>query len=375
MRVSLLAHDLSGNNMAWVGSVARVLSRRQDVRTIGPATGAEVHPGFCDASPVVHAMRYGNGRLPGYWRTVQEIAEAADGDVVYAFEAFPDTLGAALLAKRSRNARVVLDVSDWFAGRYYQRPVPRRWLSYLRHIREPHAHLALMERAAKWADQVTAHSTFLQRRYGAVSLPHGCDCQLFDPDRYDRDALRREWNVEDRHIILFAGQPQRHKGIDLIVDALAELQRPEVALMMVGPQTDYVDEIARRGRDAPIVVGPRCHSQIPMFLSLCDLVVLPQRNTPFAQAQLPQKMYEPMAMAKPIIATNVSDMPKILEGCGWVVEPDRPDLLAEAMRHVIDHPDEAAAAGRRAREKCLKEYSYDALEAILEGVFARLDEG
>jgi len=34
-----------------------------------------------------------------------------------------------------------------------------------------------------------------------------------------------------------------------------------------------------------------------------------------------------MAKAKPIIATNVSDIPEILVGCGWIVEPENPDLL------------------------------------------------
>ena len=43
-------------------------------------------------------------------------------------------------------------------------------------------------------------------------------------------------------------------------------------------------------------------------------------------------------MAKPIIATNVSDIPEILDGCGWFAEPENPKQLVETIQHVFDHP-------------------------------------
>jgi len=50
-----------------------------------------------------------------------------------------------------------------------------------------------------------------------------------------------------------------------------------------------------------------------------------------------------MAMAKPIISTNVSDIPEILDGVGWVVEPENPKQLAETIQYAFDHPVEANA--------------------------------
>jgi len=48
-----------------------------------------------------------------------------------------------------------------------------------------------------------------------------------------------------------------------------------------------------------------------------------------------------MAMAKPVIAANVSEIPEILNGCGWVVEPENPRQLAETIQYVYEHPIEA----------------------------------
>ena len=81
-----------------------------------------------------------------------------------------------------------------------------------------------------------------------------------------------------------------------------------------------------------------------------------------------------MAMAKPIIATNVSDLPEILNGCGWIVEPSQPEELAQAIQYALDNPDEAANNGIMARERCKEKYSYDAMEKVLVGIFQRFEK-
>ena len=73
-------------------------------------------------------------------------------------------------------------------------------------------------------------------------------------------------------------------------------------------------------------------------------------------------------MAKPIIATEVSDFPDILDGCAWIVGPEELEKLAEVIQYVLHTPDEAEQMGWKAREKCIKKYSWDAIEEILDGV-------
>ena len=49
----------------------------------------------------------------------------------------------------------------------------------------------------------------------------------------------------------------------------------------------------------------------------------------------------------------------------WIVEPENPKQLAETIRYVYKHPGEAKPKGQKAREKCKREYSWDAIEKIL----------
>ena len=76
-------------------------------------------------------------------------------------------------------------------------------------------------------------------------------------------------------------------------------------------------------------------------------------------------------MAKPIIATNVSNIPEILNDCGWIVETEDPRQLAKTIQYVYEHPIEDREKGEKARAKCKREYSWDVMEKKLIAIFEK----
>jgi glycosyltransferase involved in cell wall biosynthesis len=102
-------------------------------------------------------------------------------------------------------------------------------------------------------------------------------------------------------------------------------------------------------------------SERPYWLSVADMVVLPQRLSSATKGQVPAKIFDAMAMARPIIATAISDIPRILEGCGIVVPPNDPATLADQIQYLIAHPDEAAQLAAEARKVCVQRYSFEAV--------------
>src|SRR5207249_2160128 len=82
-----------------------------------------------------------------------------------------------------------------------------------------------------------------------------------------------------------------------------------------------------------------------------------------------------MALGRPIVSTRVSMIPEILDGSGLLVPPGDVAALADAIRRLLDHPEEAAALGGRARARCVAEYSFAAarrkLFPLVERVMAR----
>ena len=117
--------------------------------------------------------------------------------------------------------------------------------------------------------------------------------------------------------------------------------------------------------------GLQPFEKVPEFLAMADIVVIPQRRNFATVGQVPAKVFDAMAMAKPIITTNVSDLPEILDNCGWIVEPENSEQLAETIQHIFDHPTQAEEMGWKARQKCVEKYSWDAMDNVLVEVFRK----
>jgi glycosyltransferase involved in cell wall biosynthesis len=80
---------------------------------------------------------------------------------------------------------------------------------------------------------------------------------------------------------------------------------------------------------------------------------------------VPAKIFDAMALGRPVVSTRVSMIPEILDGCGLVVEPGNVMALAAAIRRLVDDPAEAHTLGARARERCVERYSFEAARRVL----------
>ena len=72
-----------------------------------------------------------------------------------------------------------------------------------------------------------------------------------------------------------------------------------------------------------------------------------------------------------LIEDGSGDIPRILaDGRGWVVPPQDPRAIANALDEIFDDPEKAARAGERARGWVIENASYDSVRSTLMGVIA-----
>lgn len=363
MKVSVLCFDLADNALGRAELLARLLAPRYDVEIVGPQFADTIWRPVAQ-SPIPHrgvrARRY-----PGFARIVPSLLRLIDGDVIYASKPRPTSFGVGLVARARRRRPLILDVDDWELGFFYRSGLWGR-VGRALNLGNPNGltWTWVAERAVPAADALTVASPFLQRRFGGVLVPHVRDTDAWDPARHDRAASRAALGVGDRRVVMFLGTPRAYKGVEDLVKAV-HLLDDGVVLVLVGvdPASGWG---SRWGGSSRIrVVGEIPFDEVPRFLVAADVVAIPQRATTDTLGQVPAKLIDAMAMARPIVATEVSMIPAILDGCGVVVPPGDPPALARAIAELLANPAQADDLGRRARERCIAHYSFASARATL----------
>ena len=370
MKISILASDLSDNATGRADLLARLLSSRYEVDVVGPQFGEALWAPSRDGPVAYRSVRA--GRDPGFARHVPGLLALVDGEILVASKPRPTSFGLGLLARARRRRPLVLDIDDWEVGFFYRSGAWGR-VGRALNLANPNglSWTWLAEKLICRADAITVASRFLERRFGGTLLPHVRDTEAWDPARYDRADARARQGVGTSKVVMFLGTPRGHKGVDDLIDAVG-LLGPGVVLALVG--VDPARSGAPRWSGLPHVrvTGEIPFDDVPRYLVAADVVAVPQRETMDTVGQVPAKLFDAMALARPIVSTSVSMIPEILDGCGLVVEPGDVPALAGAIKWLLDNAEEAAALGQRARDRCEARYSFRVARATLFPLIERL---
>ena len=210
------------------------------------------------------------------------------------------------------------------------------------------------------ADRVVALSnaerSFLLRRWGlppasVAVIPNGIDTQVFDT------AGAREGG---EHRLLFAGQLQKFKGLDYLIEALPAVRAayPWVKLQVVY-QTDallkhYRAQAARLQLDGRVeFAGPKTAGELARLYSTAAVVVSPSLGECLSTVVL-----EAMCCGAAVVATDVGSIREQLDDTTGVIVPPRdPRALAEAICGLLAAGGLRRALGQAARRKARAEFS------------------
>jgi glycosyltransferase involved in cell wall biosynthesis len=374
VKISVLCFDCSGNAAGRAWLLARLLEPIAQVEVVGPCPGGGVWAPVA-AEPIRWRTVPGR-RWPAFLASLPRLLALADGDLLYASKPRVASAGIGYLARLAARRPLLLDIDDWEVG-FFLRSGGWGTVGRALNLANPSGlpWTWLMEQWTGLADGITVASRFLERRFGGVLVPHVRDTEAWKPGAVDPGEARRWLGVGSARVVMFLGTPRGHKGVDDLAEAVASLGRADVVLAVVGadPASAAARALAARG---PWVrcLGPVPIAELPRYLSAAHVVAVPQRESSETRGQVPAKIFDAMALGRPIVSTRVSMIPEILEGCGVLVPPDDPPALAAAIARLLDHPGEAEALGARARERCVERYSFQAARRVLWPLVERVRE-
>jgi len=224
----------------------------------------------------------------------------------------------------------------------------------------------------------------LIRRYGLASvkvstIPNGANVDLFQP-RNQRSERARLGLQTDAKYISFVGNLVPWQGVEILIRACALLRDwfPELRVLIVGdgPEAGRIRSLAEdlNFLDRLVVVGSVPYADVPSFINASDVCAAPFMA---ARKASPIKVYEALACARPVVASDVDGIGELLRSwsAGLAVEPESPPMLAEAIEWILSHPDEAAAMGARGRERVVNDRSWKATASAVAGVLEKASIG
>ena len=227
------------------------------------------------------------------------------------------------------------------------------------------------------ADAVIAISEFIKsiisshyaqhKSADEVSVIHrGVDTAIFDPASVTQQRIIREAErlklPEDGRVVMLPARPTSWKGHEVIIRAVAALNRHDVTLLLLGAgdgQARFVaglEQLARKtGLDGRLRIATGS-DDMPAAFMLADVIAMPSTiPEPFGRVAV-----EAGAMGRPVVAFNHGGaVESVLDGkTGWLATPGDVDDLTRALVSALDLSEaDRARLAKRARAHITKFFS------------------
>lgn len=248
------------------------------------------------------------------WKTTRKIFK--ENDRVHIWEYYyPISVFPLLYALFTGNRNKVILTTDGFVGYSYQ-PKQPRWLTP--------AFKLYTQLVARWLFKIPQTMT----TYGKVLLPyaqkagvplqklqvvptgiHLSRFQDISPEKVD--ALKKEFNITDEKVILYAGMLTERKGIDKIISVSSQLldEKMKIKTIIVGDahgENTFQKLIPDQHKEKIIFTGGR--KDIPELMKVAHALLLPSEGE-----GLPGVVMEAMAAGLPVVATHEGCTPDLIE--------------------------------------------------------------
>jgi D-inositol-3-phosphate glycosyltransferase len=238
--------------------------------------------------------------------------------------------------------------------------------------------VAAADRIVCAADQ---EKQLLSRLYGAqpnrvTVIPCGVDLARFRP--VDQARARRELGLGPQPLVLYVGRIEPLKGLDILVEAVAQLESRDARLLVVGGDAQAAPELGRLSERAIALgldgrvqfTGVVDQARLPAYYSAADVCVVPSYSESFGLVAV-----EAMACGTPVIASRVGGLiTTVSDGrTGYLIPWHCPEPFAERIDLVLGNPELRANLGSAAR-RSVRRFSWDRIAAALAAEYANVRE-
>ncbi len=203
-------------------------------------------------------------------------------------------------------------------------------------------------------------------------LKAGIDPEQYNPGM-DGGQVREEYGIgREDTVLLFMGWLYHFSGLKEVATELSRMENGHIKLLIVGDGDAFSNlqmMVTELGvYDRVILTGRQPYPRMPEFIASADVCLLPSHTNDVMRSNVPIKMYEYMAMEKPVISTRLPGVAQEFGKNNGVVYVDDPEGVITKAMELIDKG-RLKETGRKARAFVAR-YSWDNItdqfEKILE---------
>ena len=197
-------------------------------------------------------------------------------------------------------------------------------------------------------------------------VKNGADLTLFCPQDRENE-VRKKFNLHGKFVISYIGTiGMAHALNQVLYVARGLYDRKDIIFLLVGSGAErniLIREKENKQLDNIIFIEKQFRYLIPSFYAASDICLVTLKNTPLFKTVIPSKIFEIMAMAKPIILGVDGEAREIIEKSksGLFVEPENHIELKKAILRLYNNPESAQKLGRNGRRFVEKYFDRDKL--------------
>lgn len=187
---------------------------------------------------------------------------------------------------------------------------------------------------------------------------NGVDLNAYVPQSPDA-AFKHKWNLDDKFVCSYIGTIGMAHGLDVVIRAaklLAEKGRDDVRFLLVGDGA-VREKLQREAKEANvdsivIFTGRMPKSEMPTVLASSDVCLIHLRGVELFGTVIPSKIFETMAMCRPMlmgVRGEACDM-VLAAGAGVEMEPDNEASLLAGIEPLADNREMTSDLGISGRD-------------------------
>ena len=206
---------------------------------------------------------------------------------------------------------------------------------------------------------------------------NGVNPDDFKPCGPDKEYMSN-WNIAGRKVIGFIGSFYRYEGLDLMVEAFAQVaDKHNAVLLLVGGgemEPELKAQIKRLNIEKKIVMPGRIpHERIPGVYAMADILVYPRYSMRLTELVTPLKPLEAMAMNKALIASDVGGHRELIRHgkTGLLFPAGNTSELVKSLERLLDDCALCQSLGKQGGTWVKKEHTWDKTTAVYSEIYDR----